>query len=106
MQPDREIHATIFNFLREEFNSIQSALGSGELRSFRDKVDLSWKINGVMHALGPLVRSDIRARLLVRRAERLKRDLLSSRAYTEQRIPASLLRQIFAPPVHRGGPGT
>lgn len=106
MQADREIHAMIFNFLKEEFDSINSSLNSGEIRSFRDKIDLSRKINGVMSALAPQARNDIRARLLVRRAERLKRELLSSRPYLEKYIPPALIRQILMPLVRNSVPGS
>ena len=95
MNADREIHSTIFRFLKEEFDSISSSLMSGEISSFSDKVRLSRRIDGVMASLEPHARSDIRARLLVRRGERLKSDLLASRPQLEKRIPVELVRQVF-----------
>jgi hypothetical protein len=95
MNADREIHSSIYQFLKEEFDTIRGSLAAGEIGSFSDSVRLCRRIDGVLNTLEPHARSDFRARQLVRRGERLKTDLLASRPYLEKRIPADLVRQLF-----------
>lgn len=97
MNADRMIHSSIYKFLKDEFDAIDCALASGKIDSFSDKVRLCHRIDGVLNSLEPHVRSDIRARRLVRRGERLKSDLLASRPCLEKRIPTELVRQLFNP---------
>ncbi len=94
---DREIHSSIYRFLKEEFDTISSSLARGEIGSFSDKVRLCRRIDGVLNSLQPHARSDIRARKLVRRGELLKTGLLASRPYLERRVPVELVRQLLSP---------
>ncbi len=91
---DREVHSAIYRYLQEEFDAISSSLAAGGIDSFRDKVGICRRIDGVLQTIQPYVRSDPRARMLVRRGERLKSELLSSRPYLEKRVPAALMRQL------------
>ena len=79
MKDDEIIHSDVLNYFTAEFHALQERLRTGELDDYRERVLVSQKIAEAVHLLSPYVRSDPRARHLVRSAEALKKELLSVR---------------------------
>jgi hypothetical protein len=73
------IYGNVLEYFSNEFNSIEEKLKSGQLEEFRERVLVSQKITDAIALLAPYARSDAQARLLVRNAEALRKDLLSVR---------------------------
>ena len=80
MNDDEIIHSDILNYFNAEFDALEERLKTGEMEDYRERVLVSRKIADAVHLLSPYVRSDPRARHLVRSAEALKKELLSVRA--------------------------
>lgn len=79
MHEDNSLHSDVINYFSSEFGALEERLKSGALDDYRERVLVSRKIGDAVNLLSPYVRSDPRARHLVRHAEELKRDLLSVR---------------------------
>lgn len=79
MKDDEIIHSDVLNYFNSEFHALQERLRTGELDDYRERVLVSQKIAEAVNLLSPYVRSDPRARHLVRSAEVLKKELLSVR---------------------------
>jgi len=89
MKDDDTIHSDVLNYFASEFGALEERLKSGGLDDYRERVLMSQKIGEAVNLLSPYVRSDPRARHLVRNAEALKKDLLSVR----EMIVKQLLQQ-------------
>jgi hypothetical protein len=101
MNNDDTIHSDVLNYLSAEFGVLEERLKSGGLDDYRERVLMSQKITEAVHLLSPYVRSDPRARHLVRNAEALKKDLLSVREIIvkqllQQKEQQSLLQAIIS----------
>jgi hypothetical protein len=79
MNDDQIIHSDVLNYFIAEFDALEERLKSGGLDDYRERVLVSQKIAEAVHLLSPYVRSDPKARHLVRNAEALKKELLSVR---------------------------
>jgi hypothetical protein len=79
MKDDEIIHSDVLNYFNAEFDALETQLKTGQLHDYRERVLVSRKIAEAVHLLAPYVRSDPRARRLVRTAEALKKELLSVR---------------------------
>jgi hypothetical protein len=100
MNDDDSIHSDVLNYFASEFGVLEERLKSGELGDYRERVLVSQKIGEAVNLLSPYVRSDPRARHLVRNAEALKKDLLSVRdmivkQLLQQKDQKSLLQAII-----------
>ena len=112
MHDDETIHTDVLNYFACEFGLIEDRLRSGQLDDYRERVLVSRKIGEAVSLLSPYVRSDPRARYLVRSAEALKKELLSVREMIvkqllQQKEQQSLLKAIIARkrmPRSLGGP--
>ncbi|HJV33960.1 hypothetical protein [Geomonas sp.] len=78
MKDDEIIHSDVLNYFNSEFDALDARLKTGGL-GYKERVLVSRKIDEAVHLLSPYVRSDPRARHLVRSAETLKKELLSVR---------------------------
>lgn len=78
MKDDEMIQSDVLNYFNAEFDALEARLKTGELE-YRERVLVSRKIDDAVHLLSPYVRSDPRARYLVKSAEALKKELLSVR---------------------------
>lgn len=99
MKDDEIIHSDVLNYFNAEFDALEERLKTGEL-DYRERVLVSRKIDEALHLLSPYVRSDPRARQLVRSAESLKKELLSAREIvvrqlTEHKDPQALWQAIM-----------
>lgn len=99
MKDDEIIHSDVLNYFTAEFDALQERLRAGDLDDYRERVLVSQKIAEAVHLLSPYVRSDPRARHLVRSAEALKKELLSVRdiivKQLHQKDQRSLLQAII-----------
>jgi hypothetical protein len=100
MNDDDSIHSDVLNYFACEFGVLEERLRSGALGDYRERVLVSRKIGEAVNLLSPYVRSDPRARHLVRNAEALKKDLLSVREMIvkqllQQKDQQSLLQAII-----------
>ena len=100
MKDDDAIHSDVLNYFASEFGALEERLKSGGLDDYRERVLMSQKIGEAVNLLSPYVRSDPRARHLVRNAEALKKDLLSVREIIvkqllQQKEQQSLLQAII-----------
>ena len=100
MHDDDTIHSDVLNYFASEFGALEERLKSGGLDDYRERVLVSQKIGEAVNLLSPYVRSDPRARHLVRNAEALKKDLLSVREIIvkqllQQKEQQSLLQAII-----------
>jgi hypothetical protein len=101
MKDDDTIHSDVLNYFTSEFGALEERLKSGGLDDYRERVLVSQKIGEAVNLLSPYVRSDPRARHLVRNAEALKKDLLSVREMIvkqllQQKEQQSLLQAIIS----------
>lgn len=99
MNDDEIIHSDVLNYFNAEFDALEERLKAGGLDDYRERVLVSRKIDEAVHLLAPYVRSDPRARHLVKSAEALKKDLLSVREMimkqlAQQKDQQSLLQAI------------
>jgi len=100
MHDDDTIHSDVLNYFASEFGALEERLRTGELGDYRERVLVSQKIGEAVNLLSPYVRSDPRARHLVRNAEALKKNLLSVREMIvkqlmQQKHQKSLLQAII-----------
>ena len=100
MNDDDTIHSDVINYFSAEFGALEERLKSGGLDDYRERVLVSQKIGEAINLLSPYVRSDPRARQLMRKAEALKKDLLSVREMIvkqllQQKEQQSLLQAII-----------
>ena len=100
MHDDDTIHSDVLSYFTSEFGALEERLKSGRLEDYRERVLMSQKIGEAVNLLSPYVRSDPRARHLVRNAEALKKDLLSVREMIvkqllQQKEQQSLLQAII-----------
>lgn len=79
MNDDQIIHSDVLNYFIAEFDALEERLKTGGLEDYRERVLVSKKIAEAVSLLSPYVRSDPKARHLVRNAEALKKELLSVR---------------------------
>jgi len=101
MKGDEIIHSDVLNYFASEFGVLEERLKTGELDDYRERVLVSRKIGEAVNLLSPYVRSDPRARHLVRNAEALKESLLSVRELIVKQLlqhkdQRSLLQTIIA----------
>jgi hypothetical protein len=101
MKDDDTIHSDVLNYFASEFGALEERLKSGGLDDYRERVLVSQKIGEAVNLLSPYVRSDPRARHLVRNAEALKKDLLSVREmivkqFLQQKEQQSILQAIIS----------
>ena len=99
MKDDDILHSDVINYFTGEFAALEERLKAGRLEDFRERVLVSRKIAEALHLLAPYVRSDPRARHLVKSAEALKKELLSVRSIIvkqllQQKDKQSLLQAI------------
>lgn len=80
MKQEDILHSEVINYFTAEFGALDEKLKAGRLEDYRERVLVSRKIGEAVHLLAPYVRSDPRARLLVRNAEALTKELLSVRS--------------------------
>jgi len=100
MHDDDTIHSDVLSYFTSEFGAIEERLKSGALDDYRERVLVSQKIGEAVNLLAPYVRSDPRARHLVRNGEALKKELLSVREMIvkqllQQKEQQSLLQTII-----------
>jgi len=100
MKDEDILHSDVLSYFTEEFATLEKRLKTGELDDYRERVLVSRKIGEAVNLLSPYVRSDPRARQLVRTAEALKKQLLSVRdmmvkQLLQQREKQSLLQVIL-----------
>lgn len=72
-----KLYETVFSYFEAEFATMREQLAEGNLDDYRERVVTSQKINEALSLLAPYVRSEWRARQLVREGEELKKQLLS-----------------------------
>lgn len=72
-----KLYETVFCYFESEFNAMREKLENGQLDDYKERVVTSLKINEALTLLAPYVRSEWRARQLVRDGEQLKNELLS-----------------------------
>ncbi|WP_328753929.1 hypothetical protein [Geomesophilobacter sediminis] len=100
MNDNDAIYSDVLNYFAAEFDALEERLKTGALDDYRERVLVSRKIGEAVNLLSPYVRSDPRARHLVRNAEALKKELLSVRELMvkqmlQQKEQQSLLRSII-----------
>lgn len=86
MTEDDSIQSEILNYFNTEFDALEERLKSGNMADYRERVLVSRKIDDAVSLLSPYVRSDPRARHLVRSAEALRKELLSVREMFVQQL--------------------
>lgn len=86
MTEDATIQSEILNYFNTEFDALEERLKSGNMADYRERVLVSRKIDDAVSLLSPYVRSDPRARHLVRSAEALRKELLSVREMFLQQL--------------------
>ena len=74
-----KLYDTVFSYFEDEFDAMRQRFESGLLDDYKERVITSQKINEALSLLAPYVRSEWRARQLVRSGEQLKKELLSVR---------------------------
>ena len=104
MKDDEIIHSDVLNYFNAEFDALGERLKRGELHDYKERVLVSRKIAEAVHLLAPYVRSDPRARQLVRSAEALKKELLSvremiMRQLMQKKAQQPLLQAVIGPKV-------
>lgn len=102
MKEDETIHSDVLNYFNAEFDALEERLKSGGLKDYKERVLVSRKIAEAVNLLAPYVRSDPRARHLVKSAEALKKELLSVREMMmqhmlQQRDQQALLQALMEP---------
>ncbi len=79
MSEDINMSAQVISYFEEEFDSIRGQLEMGKLLDYKERVLVSRKIDEALTRLSPYVRSEWRARQVVKGAELLRERLLSVR---------------------------
>lgn len=76
---NEKLYDTVFTYFEGEFHVMREKFESGLLDDYKERVIASQKINEALALLAPYVRSESRARQLVKTGEQLKKELLSVR---------------------------
>ena len=79
MIDNNNIYVKVLDYFNDEFAVLEEKFKAGQLEDFKERVLVSQKITDAINLLAPYARSDAQARLLVRNAEALRKDLLSVR---------------------------
>lgn len=79
MTTDVNMSEQVINYFEEEFNTILIQLEDGQLLDYKERVLVSRKIEVALSRLSPYVRSEWRARQVVKNGEALRERLLSVR---------------------------
>lgn len=79
MSDDVNMADQVINYFDEEFQAITAQLDSGTLLDYKERVLVSRKIDKALSQLSPYVRSEWRARQVVKNGETLRERLLSVR---------------------------
>jgi len=79
MSEDVNMSEQVINYFDEEFEAITARLDSGKLLDYKERVLVSRKIDKALSQLSPYVRSEWRARQVVKKGETLRERLLSVR---------------------------
>ena len=74
-----KLYETVFSYFEDEFAAMRQKFESGQLDDYKERVITSQKINEALSLLAPYVRSEWRARQLIKTGEQLKKELLSVR---------------------------
>lgn len=79
MTDENSISEKVFCYFEREFETISNQLESGRLMDYKERVIVSRKIDEALARLSPYVRSEWRARQVVKTGELLRERLLSVR---------------------------
>lgn len=79
MIEENSISERVFRYFEQEFEAIATQLESGILLDYKERVIVSRKIDEALARLSPYVRSEWRARQVVKTGELLRERLLSVR---------------------------
>ncbi|MBT0664053.1 hypothetical protein KI809_07035 [Geobacter pelophilus] len=79
MSEETNMAERVISYFDEEFESIRDQLESGQLLDYKERVIVSRKIDEALSRLSPYVRSEWRARQVVKSGETLRERLLSVR---------------------------
>jgi hypothetical protein len=79
MPEDVNMTERVISYFDDEFESISTRLKNGELLDYKERVIVSRKIDEALSRLSPYVRSEWRARQVVKKGEALRDRLLSVR---------------------------
>lgn len=79
MTVENSISERVFSYFEQEFEVIAHQLESGNLLDYKERVLVSRKIDEALARLSPYVRSEWRARQVVKTGELLRERLLSVR---------------------------
>ncbi len=79
MQSETNIYERVIDYFEIEFNDVKKQLKLGLLDDYKERVLTSQKINHALTLLAPYVKSEWRARQLIKSGEALKNELLSVR---------------------------
>lgn len=93
MSADNNLHDNVLGYFEAEFAAARKKLKDGGYTSFKDRVLVSVKITEALSLLSPYVRSDKRARNLVRQGETLREELLSVRDVIKEKSTPARKRQ-------------
>lgn len=85
MSADTNIYENVISYFENEFGDVKRKLEEGDLDDFKERVLVSQKITEALHLLSPYVRTEWRARQLVKDGEKLKKELLSVRDMIKQK---------------------
>ncbi|SNB47470.1 hypothetical protein [Geobacter sp. DSM 9736] len=77
MTSEHSIQESVISFFESEFTDLKKRLREGELSDFKERVVVSQKLSEAVKLLSPYVRTEWRARRVVREGERLRAELLS-----------------------------
>lgn len=79
MSEDVNMAERVITYFDEEFETITAQLDAGAFLDFKERVLISRKIDKALSRLSPYVRSEWRARQVVKSGEALRKRLLSVR---------------------------
>jgi hypothetical protein len=79
VQDEENMAERVISYFDGEFESIRGQLETGKLLDYKQRVLVSRKIDDALSRLSPYVRSEWRARQVVKNGEQLRKRLLSVR---------------------------
>lgn len=79
MTEDVNMTDRVISYFDDEFEAISSQLDAGKFLDYKERVLVSRKIDEALSRLSPYVRSEWRARQVVKKGETLRERLLSVR---------------------------
>ena len=85
MSVETNIYENVIKYFEAEFGEVKRKMEEGDLDDFKERVVVSQKITEALHLLSPYVRTEWRARQLVKDGEKLKKELLSVRDMIRQK---------------------